>query len=313
MGGPISPTQTVISTRNLRRVLIFEPKDLTISVEAGMPYAEFESLLASHGMMVPLDPPYRAESTVGGVVAANLSGPRRRLYGTARDLVIGMRFATLEGQIIQSGGMVVKNVAGLDMAKLLIGSWGTLAAIVSVNFKLIPAPPAERTFQLTGTLEEVFAARDAILRGVLLPSAVDILNPAAAATAIGEQRWTLLVRAGGNPAVLDRYQRELGAFTVFDPNRWTAVEEFTPRYLAGGESRWVRTVSATLTDLAARIASHDGPVVARAANGVAYLHGDGPAPEAWPHPGSAFPVMMKVKDMLDPKHLLNPGRLYGRI
>ena len=86
--------------------------------------------------MVPLDPPFSAGATVGGVVASNSSGPRRRLYGTARDLVIGMQFATLEGKLVQSGGMVVKNVAGLDMAKLMIGSFGTLAAIAVVNFKL---------------------------------------------------------------------------------------------------------------------------------------------------------------------------------
>ena len=92
--------------------------------------------------MVPLDPPFAEAATVGGVVAANSSGPRRRLYGTARDLVIGMQFATLEGKLVQSGGMVVKNVAGLDMAKLMIGSFGTLAAIAVVNFKLLPMPEA---------------------------------------------------------------------------------------------------------------------------------------------------------------------------
>ena len=98
--------------------------------------------------MVPLDPPFADQATVGGVVAANSSGPRRRLYGTARDMVIGMRFATLEGKLVQSGGMVVKNVAGLDMAKLMIGSFGTLAAIAVVNFKLVPMPEAERSFLL---------------------------------------------------------------------------------------------------------------------------------------------------------------------
>ncbi len=121
-------------------MLEYEPRDLTISVEAGLPWREFTSLLAANRQMVPLDPPFAADATVGGVVAANSSGPRRRLYGTARDLVIGMRFATLEGKLVQSGGMVVKNVAGLDMAKLMIGSFGTLAAIAVVNFKLLPAP-----------------------------------------------------------------------------------------------------------------------------------------------------------------------------
>ena len=88
--------------------------------------------------MIPLDPPFAQDATVGGVLAANQSGPRRRGYGTARDMVIGMTFATLEGKLIQTGGMVVKNVAGLDMAKMMIGSFGTLAAIATVNFRVHP-------------------------------------------------------------------------------------------------------------------------------------------------------------------------------
>src|SRR5207253_4650689 len=88
---------------------------------------------------------FAEQATVGGVVAANSSGPRRRLYGTARDMVIGMTFATLEGKLVQTGGMVVKNVAGLDMGKLMIGSFGTLAAIAVVNFKVHPIP-VTRTF-----------------------------------------------------------------------------------------------------------------------------------------------------------------------
>src|SRR4029453_5257797 len=96
----------------------------------------------------PTHPPFAEHSTVGGVIATKSSGPRRRLYGTARDLVIGMTFATVEGKLVQSGGMVVKNVAGLDMGKLMIGSFGTLAAIAVVNFKVMPMPELERSFLL---------------------------------------------------------------------------------------------------------------------------------------------------------------------
>ena len=130
----------------MNRILQYEPRDLTISVEAGLPWADLTSYAGGERQMIPLDPPFADRATVGGVVAANTSGPRRRLYGTVRDVVIGMKFATLEGKLVQSGGMVVKNVAGLDMAKLMIGSFGTLAAIAVVNFKLAPAPPATRTF-----------------------------------------------------------------------------------------------------------------------------------------------------------------------
>src|SRR5205823_5829631 len=101
------------------------------------------------------------QATVGGVVATNSSGPRRRLYGTARDLVIGITFATLEGKLVSSGGMVVKNVAGLDMGKLMIGSFGTLAAIATVNFKVLPMPQVERLFLMPfDKLDAAMAARD---------------------------------------------------------------------------------------------------------------------------------------------------------
>jgi glycolate oxidase FAD binding subunit len=148
MAGPVDAADGEISTTGLCRILQYEPNDLTISVEAGMRWRELQRLLGEHRQMVPLDPPFADYATVGGVLASNSSGPRRRLYGTARDLVIGMRFATLQGKLVDSGGMVVKNVAGLDMAKLMIGSFGTLTAIAVANFKLVPMPQAERSFLL---------------------------------------------------------------------------------------------------------------------------------------------------------------------
>ena len=188
LGGEVTLADTTASTCSMRRVLQYEPHDLTISVEAGIPFRELEKLLASNRQMLPLDPPW-PESTVGGVVAANLSGPRRRLYGTARDMIIGMTFATLEGKLIRSGGNVVKNVAGLDMAKLMVGSFGTLAAIAVVNFKVFPMPEGSRTFVMNfTTAAEAFAERDRILRGVLQPSAIDIVNWPAG--------FRLLVRGG---------------------------------------------------------------------------------------------------------------------
>ena len=135
-----------INTGGLRRVLKYEPNDLTVSVEAGMPFADLQALLAKNRQMVALDPPFFAKATVGGVIATNSSGPMRRSYGTARDQVIGMKFATLAGKQVSSGGMVVKNVAGLDMGKLMIGSFGTLAVITSVNFRLHPMPEQTHTF-----------------------------------------------------------------------------------------------------------------------------------------------------------------------
>ena len=161
MAGPVEPAEVSLTTLSLGGVLQYEPRDLTISVGAGLSWCEFTRLLAENRQMVPLDPPFADDATVGGVISANCSGPRRRLYGTARDLVIGMQFATLEGKLVKSGGMVVKNVAGLDMAKLMIGSFGTLAAIAVVNFKLQPMPEVERSFLLPfDSLAAAIAARN---------------------------------------------------------------------------------------------------------------------------------------------------------
>src|SRR6266700_3490495 len=200
MGGPIAPSAVTVVTTGLSRVLSYEPKDLTISVEAGLPWAELSRLLAENRQMVPLDPPFSGASTVGGVVSANCSGPRRRLYGTARDLVIGMTFATVAGKLVKSGGMVVKNVAGLDMGKLMIGSFGTLAAIAVVNFKLQPMPQVERLFLLSfDKLDGAVAARNRILKSVLQPAAIDVLNPMAAGQ-LNHKGYILAVETGGSKA-----------------------------------------------------------------------------------------------------------------
>src|SRR5260221_10100098 len=148
MGGPTVVSDVTISTAKLNRVLEYEPRDLTISVEAGITYRDLSRVLAEHRQMIPLDPHFSDAATVGGILAANVSGPRRRLYGTARDMVIGMTFATLEGRLIKTGGMGVENVAGLDMGKLMIGSFGRLAAPATANFRAHPVPPATRTFIL---------------------------------------------------------------------------------------------------------------------------------------------------------------------
>ncbi|MGH9660163.1 MAG: FAD-binding oxidoreductase, partial [Bryobacteraceae bacterium] len=272
MAGPILDSDVTVSTAAMTRVLHYEPRDLTISVEAGMRWADLTRLLAENRQMIPLDPPFAAEATAGGVVAANTSGPRRRLHGTARDLVIGMTFATLEGKLVQSGGMVVKNVAGLDMSKLLIGSFGTLGAIAVVNFKLLPIPPVERLFTLRfDSLAEAIAARDRILGSVLQPASLDLVNPAAAAR-LGLAGFALLLHAGGNAAVIDRYARELGATP--EPPRLADLQEFTPRFLAQNTRGAVVRVSSTLSQVGEVVASTDAPVLSRAGNGVSYLYFD---------------------------------------
>jgi len=347
MAGPIEQADAAISTSALKRVIEYEPRDLTISVEAGLLWRDLTRMLAANRQMIPLDPPFE-DATVGGVIASNSSGPRRRLYGTARDLVIGMQFATLEGKLVQSGGMVVKNVAGLDMAKLMIGSFGTLAAIAVVNFKLQPAPETERSFLLPfDSLARAMAARDQILASVLQPAAIDLLNPAAG-MAFGDRAWLLAVRAGGNAASVDRYEYELahiaGRLAVENPcpeTLWRDVESFTPAFLGRHADGTVVRASCTLKELEVVLASFEGPALARAGSGVCYGYFEQSEAaaswlseavrrgwraviefspeerqqtlELWPSAGGDLEIMRRVKNLFDPANLLNRGRLYRRI
>jgi glycolate oxidase FAD binding subunit len=338
MGGPISPSDVTISTRALHQVLEYNPRDLTISVGAGISYCELSSILAEHRQMIPLDPPFSEgasiseRATMGGIVAANTSGPRRRLYGSARDMVIGMTFATLEGKLIRTGGMVVKNVAGLDMGKLMIGSFGTLAVITSLNFRLHPMPAGTRTFvQDFEQIKDVMAARDEVLKSRLQPAAIDILKM------VGGYR--LAIQAGGSPAVLDRYTRELVRARVREGAEedvlWRGIREATPRFLREHENGVVVRVSCVLSDVGRVLEAFPVQASARAGSGVCYGYFE-QAPdvhrpsagtnvvefapqsfressELWPQPGNDFAMMKKIKDMFDPQGLLNRSRLYGRI
>jgi glycolate oxidase FAD binding subunit len=332
IAGPIAPSDVTISTAALNKVIEYEPRDLTISVGAGISYCELSRVLAEHRQMIPLDPPFYDRATLGGIVAANTSGPRRRLYGSARDMVIGMTFATLEGKLVRTGGMVVKNVAGLDMGKLLIGSFGTLAAIATLNFRLFPMPEGTRTFvQEFEKIADAIAARDGVLKSRLQPQSIDIVKLT--------EGYRLAVQAGGSPAVLDRYSRELpGMRTLQGADEevlWRNIRESTPQFLRAHSSGAVLRVSCLLSEVGRVLESLPSQAVARGGSGVCYGYfeqaGDVRFPafgrsvvefapqafrehaELWPHPGNDFAMMKKIKSMFDPQGLLNRGRLYGRI
>ncbi|MBX9600226.1 MAG: FAD-binding protein [Bryobacteraceae bacterium] len=310
IGGRLVGEGTPVSTRNLSRILRYRPNDLTISVESGVRWSDLQQELGRNGQMIPLDPPWSGGCTVGGVVAANQSGPRRRLFGTARDCVIGMTFATLEGKLVQAGGMVVKNVAGLDFGKLMIGSWGTLAALAIVNFKVFPIARGTRTFLFeSASLAAAIECRDGVLKSVLQPLSVDLLNPEASA-ALGWNGFALAVQAAGAPPVLDRYQAALAGFRVIDCAVWDRIREFTPDFLARHPDGVVVSKSSTLTGVADAVRELPGPVVSRAGSGVSYGHATHDVAPNMEKPGG-FEIMERIKRMMDPDALLNPGRLHG--
>lgn len=333
-----------ITTASMDRVLAYEPRDLTISVEAGIPYRKLQAVLAANRQMIPLDPIFPDHATIGGVVAANISGPRRRQYGTARDLVIGMQFAMLNGRVVQSGGMVVKNVAGLDMAKLLIGSFGTLAVMTVLNFKLLPMPPSERTFAIEfATLAEAIKVRNQLTHGLVQPGAIDLMNPLLAAE-YGFQGWTLLLWFGGNEALMERCEREmvaLGPSKTGNSSFWEQVQTLTARFMQEHADGTVVRVSCLLDEIASVFTELSVPALARAGTGVVYsyfAHGQDASKwlkqastrgrsaviefasqearvryDLWPKPGSDFAIMKRVKQLFDPDALLNRGRLYRHL
>ena len=287
MGGEVAPANVVVATRSLNRVLCYEPKDLTISVEAGMKFRDLAAALAAHGQMLPLDPPFFEEATVGGVVATNCSGPRRRRFGTARDMVIGMKFCTLAGKEIQSGGMVVKNVTGLDMAKLLIGSFGTLACIASVNFKVFPCPEQVRSFGLSSdSLEALLSLRRDLAGSVLQPLAMDLLNTEAAQH-LGfdlPAKYSLFAEMGGNRALMERYQQEFeklagGGATLTSLSSdaalslWRSIRELTPTVLKAQPASVVLRVSGLPAALGQIVRSAgERAVLIRAGAAVGYIY-----------------------------------------
>jgi glycolate oxidase FAD binding subunit len=161
------PTQTAatLATSALVGVTLYEPSELVLSARAGTPLAEIDRLLAGKGQRLPFEPMdhrklfgSRGEPTIGGVVAANVSGPRRIQAGAARDSLIGLRAVTGEGAIVKSGGRVMKNVTGYDLVKFLAGSYGTLAVMTEVTFKVLPSPETETTLVVSG-LDEKAAVR----------------------------------------------------------------------------------------------------------------------------------------------------------
>jgi glycolate oxidase FAD binding subunit len=350
MAGPLSAADTVISTTGLQRTLQYEARDLTISVEAGMPFAKLQTILAQNRQMIALDPPFASQATIGGVIASNSSGPLRRGFGTARDLVIGMTFATLEGKIVRTGGMVVKNAAGLDIGKLLIGSFGTLAVITSINFRVHSLPQETRTFLFTfADLDSAIEKRNVIVRSVLQPAAVDLISPAAAVR-LGLRGYILAVQAGGSHAVLQRYARDWDTSEQMsgqqETSLWQTIREFSPDFLRRQPSGIVLRISTTLSDVGVLLKLVSSACISRAGSGLTYVYLSSwqgvPAlwnaatergwsvvvefapddirttKDLWLNPFSGpdtatFAIMKKIKQMFDPQSLLNRSRLYGRI
>jgi len=334
-GSPPERCDIVLSTSRIAGIVDHEPADLVCVVRAGTPLGLVQDTLAAapgFRQRLMLDPPQDKAATIGGVVATAASGPLRTRFGTARDLVIGASFVLSDGTVGRSGGKVVKNVAGFDVAKLLVGSLGTLAVITEVAFRLHPLPEASRTVVLESrSASDLCGFASRVGRLQVTPSLVDIHWPQGVAVVrfdsseagAGLQAERVVHDVGGR-ILSDNEAAALHASFAGSP--WTG--EGTVCAVAVLPSRTVEllsSLSATCDALALRpllgtgelrvAADALGTVVdlVRAAGGrLVVRRGDAPS-AGTVEDAVALELMRSVKLQLDPARTLSPGRQVGGI
>lgn len=175
-GSLLSGADIVVSTENLNQVVEHAEGDLTLTAEAGVPFAEVQKSLAKTRQFLALDPAYAHQATLGGIVATRDTGALRQRYGGIRDMLIGLSFIRHDGQAAKAGGRVVKNVAGYDLMKLMSGSFGSLGIITQVTFRTYPIPETSQTILLKGAADIIKGLATDILQSSLTPIKMDLLT-----------------------------------------------------------------------------------------------------------------------------------------
>ncbi|HUJ53438.1 MAG TPA: glycolate oxidase subunit GlcE [Steroidobacteraceae bacterium] len=311
-------TGEVLDLTPWRGIVDYEPSELVVTARCGTPLAELETTLAEHEQFLAFEPPaFAAQPTIGGVIAAGLSGPRRAYAGAARDFVLGTRLLTADGELLRFGGQVMKNVAGFDISRLLCGSLGILGVITEVSLKVLPRPRLEQTLRLelaAAAAVESFnrwAAQPLPLSAAAWSEGSAWVRLSGAEPAVNAAR----VRIGGERVDAARAQQwwdalrhlRLGHFAREVLWRVSLPAATAPLALPaeplidwGGALRWYADLPA------------DAPVreLAAAAGGTA-LAWRGPAPAGRFHPLSAAVARLhrRLKERFDPRGIFNPGRL----
>ncbi len=193
--GGTSSALVNLSTADLTKVVDYPARDMTITVESGLRVEQLQELLAQEGQQLPVDISQANHATIGGAVATNTSGPRRFGYGTFRDYLIGVSAVDANGNRFSAGGRVVKNVAGYDLCKLLIGSWGTLATITQLTFKLKPTPEHFSCLWISySNWDDVEKGLQQVLVTETAPTVVEVLNKQSAFTIAAEARLDVITK-----------------------------------------------------------------------------------------------------------------------
>ena len=354
LGNPPRGLDLVLSTARMNEVIEHVPGDQVVRVQAGIKLQDLQERLTGSDQMLGLDPVEKdAGATVGGVVAANSSGPRRHRYGTIRDLIIGITVVLSDGTVAKAGGKVVKNVAGYDLSKLFTGSLGTLGVIAECNFRLHPRPETARTVAVElGSAQAAGEAAQTVLHAQLVPSAVELH------WSEDEKLLTLLLE-GIEPGVEAQSDTASYLLRGFGEVRTLTDEEASslgPLAPPGTEEEVALKISAPPSELtgvldsalgacsrrgvAPRITGHAGIGVTYVAlsgrdeeahvqiveelreiwtrrGGSVVVRSAPPAfkerVEAWGPLGSRLELTRRVKQKFDPRGIMNPGRFAGGI
>ena len=315
----------VLDTRGWRGITSYEPTELVITARAGTPLSEIEAVLAEKGQMLAFEPPaFGPASTIGGVVAAGLSGPRRATAGAARDFVLGAAVLDGAGVLKNFGGQVMKNVAGYDVSRLLCGSLGILGLIAEVSLKVLPRPAAEATLSIT-------VGQDEALR---------LLNAwAGRPIPVSASAWHnggLRLRLSGAHAAVDaaraRLGREHGAIEL-DPGVaagfWRSLRDQTADYFEGEAPLWRFSLPSTAPALAFPgpqliewgggqrwlRGEHDAALLRQAARNLGghatlFRGGDRSVGVFQPLAAPLAALHARLKREFDPAGIFNPGRMY---
>jgi glycolate oxidase FAD binding subunit len=321
-GGPVHGYK--LNTGEYRGIVAYEPTELVITARTGTPLAEIEAALLEQDQMLAFEPPYFGEgATLGGCVAAGLSGPRRPYAGAVRDFVLGVRILDGKGDDLKFGGQVMKNVAGYDVSRLMAGSLGTLGVLLEVSLKVLPLPASETTLLLRCGESE----------------AISLMNKWAAqplpVTATAYCDGDLSVRLSGARVAVDAAAGKIGGTPVAPAQAirfWTGIREHADPFFAdsgplwrlsvasttppldlpgrqliewGGALRWLKSYADanTIRDAAARSGGH----------ATLFRGGDKSGGVFHPLPPALMKLHRNLKQAFDPAGVLNPGRLYPDI
>ncbi len=305
-------------------IVAYEPTELVVTARTGTRLADLEAQLHKHRQMLAFEPPhFGAAATLGGCIAAGLSGPRRASVGAVRDFVLGVRMLDGRGDDLRFGGQVMKNVAGYDISRLMTGSMGTLGLLLEISLKVLPLPPMEMTLSLQ-MKQAVAIEKMNLWAGKPLPiSATCFCNDA------------LTLRLSGAEAAVHAAHMKLGGEEVAEAAAfWQSVREQTHLFFQPGKSLWRLSMKSTTPPLSlpgqqliewggalrwlisdAAMDAETVRAAAKTAGGHATLFRSGESSAAAFHPLTAemMSIHRRLKEKFDPMGILNPGRMYPEL